>query len=85
MRRIQYLYTSPVTLDSCDTCGGVFIENGELQQMKAYLEAGKNEKPTDPKQVAADLDIHTIEQRDRASRLHSIAGVLAFYPFEAEG
>ena len=81
MRRVQYLYTSPVTLDSCDSCGGTFIDNGELQQMKAYLEAGKALDQSDPKQIAAGLDIHTIEQRDKARRLHWIAGAMAFYPF----
>jgi Zn-finger nucleic acid-binding protein len=82
MRRVQYLYTSPITLDSCDSCGGVFIENGELQQMKAYLDAVKAGEPSDPKEVAANLDIHTIEQKDRARRLQWIAGAMAFYPIE---
>src|SRR5687768_3614584 len=37
MGQFRYLYSSPVILDSCDQCGGVWIENGELKQMHHYL------------------------------------------------
>jgi Zn-finger nucleic acid-binding protein len=37
MTAFRYLYSSPVILDSCDNCGGIWIDNGELKQMQEYL------------------------------------------------
>jgi Zn-finger nucleic acid-binding protein len=38
MHQFRYLYSSPVLLDSCEDCGGVWIDNGELKAMQEYLQ-----------------------------------------------
>ncbi|MCW5945656.1 MAG: zf-TFIIB domain-containing protein [Fimbriimonadales bacterium] len=35
--RYRYLYTSNVELDGCDSCGGCWVENGELSAMQEFL------------------------------------------------
>ena len=37
MNAFRYLYSSPVILDSCGACGGIWVDNGELKQMQEYL------------------------------------------------
>jgi Zn-finger nucleic acid-binding protein len=41
MDEYRYLYTSPVVLNSCSHCGGIWAQDGELRQMAEHL---KNEK-----------------------------------------
>jgi Zn-finger nucleic acid-binding protein len=36
MSPYRYLYASPIVLDACDKCGGLWIENGELRMMAEY-------------------------------------------------
>jgi len=85
MHRFRYMYSSPVFLDSCESCGGVFIENGELKQMKEYLQAGKSKQAPvlDPesKEDVATLEVMTIEQNEKAHRAHWVARAMAFYPW----
>lgn len=38
MDKMRYLYNSPVMLDSCSNCGGVWVEDGELRSMRDVLE-----------------------------------------------
>lgn len=33
----RYQYTSPVTLDGCDECGGIWVDGGELAQIRSFL------------------------------------------------
>lgn len=33
----RYLYTSNIELDSCNRCGGVWVDNGELEKMNRVL------------------------------------------------
>jgi Zn-finger nucleic acid-binding protein len=37
MSPYRYLYSSPVILDSCEDCGGIWIDNGELKLMQEYI------------------------------------------------
>ena len=37
--RYRYLYSSPVELDGCEKCNGVWVDHGELQKMHASLAA----------------------------------------------
>lgn len=37
MRRYNYLYTSPIELDECEQCGGVWVDDGELEKMVQVL------------------------------------------------
>jgi Zn-finger nucleic acid-binding protein len=46
LERYQYLYDSPITLDSCGNCAGVWIEDGELQKIQQWLD--QHTRPTKP-------------------------------------
>ena len=85
MHRFRYMYNSPVFLDSCENCGGIWIENGELKRMKEYLQSGKTENKSgviqERDEAIATLDALTIEQQDKARRAHWIANAMAYYPW----
>ena len=85
MRRYRYMYSSPVFLDSCESCGGIWVENGELTKMKEYLEGQKLSKtaPLSPErdEAVATLDAIAIEQHAKADRAHRIARFLSFHPW----
>lgn len=36
--RFQYMYNSPVQLDACEGCGGIWVEDGELRKIQAWLD-----------------------------------------------
>lgn len=46
MDKMRYLYNSPVMLDSCSNCGGVWVEDGELRSMRDVLEGCNESGPT---------------------------------------
>lgn len=37
--RFQYLYNSPIALDHCHQCGGVWVDDRELLAMRTHVEA----------------------------------------------
>jgi len=37
LQSYHYMYNSPVVLDACTTCGGFWIEDGELSKMQQVL------------------------------------------------
>lgn len=67
--RFRYLYDSPVQLDMCGTCGGTWVEDGELRKMDAWLrgnmtaglEAGRRWTPEQEKKLAEAVAIHERE------------------------
>ena len=72
MDKMRYLYSSPVVLDSCGSCGGVWVEDGELRHMHEVLDA--NQKPgtkvrTEAYVAMAELAARTDENRQRVKRL----------------
>jgi len=83
MRRFRYLYSSPVFLDSCDGCGGVWIENGELQQMREYIQSVKEGRPSsackDLGDIETKLEAATALDRAKALRARIAASMIAFH------
>ena len=85
MHRYRYMYASPIFLDSCESCGGVFIEDGELKQMRDYLHAEKPSlKPEviqERNEAIATLDAMITEQHAKADRARWGINAMAFYPW----
>jgi len=81
MRRFRYLYSSPVVLDSCDGCGGIWIDNGELQQMREYMESAKDGRLTSKVQgdLSINLDTTAVLDRARAQRARIAASMIALH------
>lgn len=51
LEEYHYLYTSPVVLNTCRDCGGVWVEDGELDRMHEWLQ--EINKPMSLKEKAA--------------------------------
>lgn len=43
MENYRYLYTSPIVLDSCDKCFGIWVEDGELRAMDQVLQEAESQ------------------------------------------
>jgi len=75
------MYTSPVFLDSCEHCGGVWIDNGELHQMRLYLEAAKTEGKRPASKVSSEVSdaigLLSAAQQVRAQRAKAAAWLVA--------
>jgi Zn-finger nucleic acid-binding protein len=78
MDKMRYLYDSPVILDSCPNCGGVWVEDGELKHMRAVLAASgaENDKVRSEAYVVhaelheqREADINRIKRLQRAMRI----------------
>ncbi len=81
MRRFRYMYSSPVFLDSCDNCGGIWIDNGELQQMREYIESARDGRlaPTPSKQsTSSKLEVLSAIENARARRARIAASMVAY-------
>ncbi len=77
--RIHYAYASPIELDECGGCGGVWIDAGELNAIYAYRLAQKS-AGSDPAIRAAEataaMEGQTLNVIQNAKRLKAAAAVL---------
>ncbi|MDR3689481.1 MAG: zf-TFIIB domain-containing protein [Fimbriimonas sp.] len=82
MRRYRYLYSSPIHLDTCDSCGGVWVQDGELKQMREYLDSAKEDSPAAPPASGmGDLSLKVLSgpERARAIRARIAASTIAYH------
>lgn len=69
MYQYNYLYTSNIVLDSCDQCGGVWVDHGELMKMDQLAQdARAMEIPpeTQAKLAIAQMETESKEAQERA-------------------
>ncbi|MCX7992466.1 MAG: zf-TFIIB domain-containing protein [Fimbriimonadales bacterium] len=67
LRSYRYLYTSDIELDTCDRCGGVWVDHGELRKMERVLEdARAMEVPPEAKAQVALAQIEAEIQQTTA-------------------
>jgi Zn-finger nucleic acid-binding protein len=66
MDKMRYLYNSPVMLDSCSKCGGVWVEDGELRSMRDVLE-GCDEKGATKVRTEAYVAMAELQSRTEAN------------------
>ena len=69
LRPYNYLYTTNIVLDTCDQCGGVWVDHGELEKMRRVLQdAHAMEIPPEAKAkiAVAQIEAEASEVRARA-------------------
>ncbi len=73
----RYLYDSPVELDSCDQCHGIWVDNGELHKMHEALLAQQSPSELEKhRQAVAQYEIEHQERVERAGLLASLFSLL---------
>jgi Zn-finger nucleic acid-binding protein len=80
MFRYRYLYNSPVELDGCERCNGVWVEDGELRKMSEALAAVRTAKDTAAERKAEALAQFAVEheaEMDRQSALRSFFSAIS--------
>ena len=66
----RYLYNSPIIIDSCPQCMGIFVGPGEITQIEGYAAASKVPQPGEEASLmVANMEIKAelSKQRTRAS------------------
>jgi Zn-finger nucleic acid-binding protein len=74
MSQYRYLYSSPIMLDCCSDCGGVWIQNGELKAMAEYVKTCDQETAQTAvarMQASSMSDVHRAKVSERAMRFLS--------------
>jgi Zn-finger nucleic acid-binding protein len=78
LRSYNYLYTSNIRLDTCEQCGGVWVDNGELEVMHRVLQDARTaEVPPEAKAQIALAEIEA-EHRETIDRLSFWNGLFQF-------
>lgn len=78
MYRCNYLYTSNITLDSCDQCGGVWVDHGELVKMDQLVrDARTMEIPPETKAQLAIAQMEA-EMKESQARAQFWTGLFSF-------
>lgn len=77
----RFLYSSPVTLDGCGTCNGIWVDEGELEAMADALIASKV-KPKLSEEAALALAEMQMARDATERRVRAIVGFfkLAAFP-----
>lgn len=71
----RYLYDSPVEIESCPMCDGVFIENEELGEIAEYYERDFYERVGGAMKGRARLAGHTVTSVGNQNESEAIAGL----------
>jgi Zn-finger nucleic acid-binding protein len=73
----RYLYDSPVELDGCEQCHGIWVDNGELRKVYAELQARQGVDEEERRRIAiAQYEIQSQQQVERANWLASLFSLL---------
>lgn len=75
----RYLYDSPVELDGCAQCHGIWVENEELRHLYEILQVQRAMEPDaeEKRRLAiAQYEMESQERRDRANMLASLFSLL---------
>jgi Zn-finger nucleic acid-binding protein len=76
LERYRYQYTSPIELDGCEGCHGVWVQDGELRKMADFAEEdSQTETPLDPRVAVAQLKMDT---DDAIARQRAVQGAFRF-------
>lgn len=69
----RYMYSSDVLLDECDSCYGVWVQDGELEKIADYLDQIEASMTPEKRDilVAASADLHA-SLRSRKNRAKSL-------------
>lgn len=68
MDKMRYLYNSPIVLDSCGHCNGVWVENGELEKMADVLKEAETTKSQVRAQALMNSPASTGQSADNVAR-----------------
>lgn len=81
MRSYHYLYSTPIILDECETCHGVWVDDEELTQMCEVAEQQRRADPANEKEAAAlalaTMAVATENNLNRAAALKQFCGLLS--------
>jgi len=69
----HYAYDTPVVLDSCVSCSGIWVQDGELAKIEQILEKEKG-PITDREKAALSVAAYTIEHENEMARQRGLAG-----------
>lgn len=73
----RYLYDSPVELDGCSQCHGIWVENGELRRLHDELHRQRTPDEEEQQRVAiAKYAMESQQQVERANMLASLFSLL---------
>lgn len=83
MYRYAYLYTTTVMLDGCESCGGVWVDDKELDSMagwaskEAAADNSKLDAQAEAQQAVAELDAGIAGNKLKAQRLTRVFNVFS--------
>lgn len=75
----RYLYDTPIELDGCAQCHGIWVENGELRKIHEVLQAQRTldmDEEEKRRLAVAQYEMESQEQVDRANMLASLFSLL---------
>lgn len=74
--RYQYMYRSGILLDECNRCGGIWVDDGELAKMSAFLDEARSE-PEDASEPAGAVEDRLAEETEIKDRMADHVAALA--------
>jgi Zn-finger nucleic acid-binding protein len=72
----RYLYDSPIEIESCPMCNGVFIDNDELAEIAEFLEDEYRGRVTSAMQARNMLTGHTVTSVSNRNEDEAVSGLV---------
>ena len=75
LQSYHYAYSSPVVLDYCQNCRGIWVQEGELARIEQYRQEGAG-SPEDRARAALAVAQYTEDHNRTLARQQRVAGLL---------
>lgn len=77
----RYLCSSPVELDSCEKCGGIWVEDGELRKINEWCSSARNQaaSPDQHAEAIADMARIEVEHEEFMRRQEAFQGMVTLF------
>jgi len=77
--RFQYEYDSPIQLDACGTCNGIWVDSGELKRMSDWLDSHSGAAPRNSEAIEAEKQMavaeFTAQHEQTMARITAVQGL----------
>jgi len=76
MAEYNYMYSTPVRIDACPNCHGIWVQDGELRAMERLAAAAQQEQVSDALLDEVELQREMVEHERKVSRLTHLSRLI---------
>ena len=74
MREINFMYTSPIKIDCCEVCGGMWLDSGELSAIIKFIEKETKIEKSEVERYKKEYEMAKVEGQKAKEQIEKALG-----------